>query len=132
VSGIWLIKMFYDIQPQIMQKKKLYKTKISSSMIYHKINIHIIPPRSKNRTFQKLLPLNYTSYSFSASFPGGSVAKNLPTIQETWVWFLGLEDPLETEIATHSSILAWKTPWTEEPGRLQCMGSQKIWTWLSN
>jgi hypothetical protein len=69
--------MFYEIQPQIMQKKKLYKTKISSSMIYHKINIHIIPPRSKNRTFQKLLPLNYTSYSFSASFPGGSVAKNL-------------------------------------------------------
>ena len=132
MSGIWLIKMFYEIQPQIMQKKKLYKTKISSSMIYHKINIHIIPPRSKNRTFQKLLPLNYTSYSFSASFPGGSVVKNLPTIQETWVWSLGLEDPLETEIATHSSILAWKTPWTEEPGRLQCMGSQKIWTWLSN
>ena len=42
------------------------------------------------------------------------------------------EDPLEKEMATHSSILAWEIPWTEEPGRLQFMGSQKSWTWLSN
>ena len=46
--------------------------------------------------------------------------------QETWVQLLGLEDPLEEEIATHSSILAWKIPWTEEPGRLQSMGSQRV------
>ena len=49
----------------------------------------------------------------------------LPT-QETWVWSLGWEDPLEEEIATNSSILAWKIPWTEEPGGLQSMGSWRV------
>ena len=52
--------------------------------------------------------------------------KSLPTVQETQVWFLGWEDPLEKEVATHSSILVWKILWTEEPGRLQSMGSQRI------
>ena len=52
--------------------------------------------------------------------------KRPPAMQETWVWSLGREDSLEKEMATHSSITAWKTPWTEEPGRLQCLGSQKI------
>ena len=51
--------------------------------------------------------------------------KNLPAVHETWVEFLGWEDPLEKEMATHSSILAWRIPWTEEPGGLQSMGSQK-------
>ena len=51
--------------------------------------------------------------------------KNLPAMQETWVRFQGWEDPLEKEMATHSSILAWRIPWTEEPGRLQSMGSQE-------
>ena len=50
------------------------------------------------------------------------LVKNLPAVQETWVQFLGWEDPLEKKMATHSSILAWKIPWTEEPGRLQSMG----------
>ena len=54
------------------------------------------------------------------------MVKNLPAVQETWVRFLEWEDPLEKEMATHSSILAWKTPWTEEPGRLQSMGSQRV------
>ena len=48
-------------------------------------------------------------------------AKNLPAIQETRVRFLGRENPLEKEIATHSRVLAWRLPWTEEPGRLQAM-----------
>ena len=52
--------------------------------------------------------------------------KNLPAMQETWVLFLGWEDPLEKEMTTHSSILAWKIPWTEEPGELQSMGSQRV------
>ena len=51
------------------------------------------------------------------------MVKNLPAMQETRVQFLGREDPLEKEMATHSSILAWKTPWTEEPDRLQSMAS---------
>ena len=53
--------------------------------------------------------------------------KHLPTMWETWVQSLGLEDLLEKEMATHSSILAWKIPWMEEePGRLQSMGSQRV------
>ena len=58
-------------------------------------------------------------------FPGGSVVKNLPAMQETRVQSLGQEDPLEKEMTIHSSILAWEIPWTEEPGGLQCMESQK-------
>ena len=53
------------------------------------------------------------------------MVKNLPATQETWVQPLGWEYSLEKEIATHSSILAWKTPWTEEPEGLQSTGSQK-------
>ena len=52
--------------------------------------------------------------------------KNLPAIQETQVGFLGWEDPLEEEMATHSNILAWRIPWREEPGRLHSMGSQRV------
>ena len=54
-------------------------------------------------------------------FPGGSEVKNLPTRQETWVESLGQEDPLEKGMATHSSILAWKIPWSEDPGGLESM-----------
>ena len=52
--------------------------------------------------------------------------KRLPAMWETRVLSLGREDPLEKEMATHSSTLAWKIPWTEEPGRLQSMGSQRV------
>ena len=52
------------------------------------------------------------------------MVKNLPVMQETWVRFLGWEDPLEKEMAIHSSILAWRIPWTEEPDGLHSMGSQ--------
>ena len=52
--------------------------------------------------------------------------KHLPAMQETWDRFLGQEDPLEKEMATHSSTLAWKIPWMEEPGRLQSIGSQRV------
>ena len=54
------------------------------------------------------------------------MVKSLPAMQETRVWFLGGEDPLEKEMAAHSSTLAWKIPWMEEPGGLQSMGSQRI------
>ena len=62
-------------------------------------------------------------------FPGDSAVKNLPAMQETqetWVRSLGGEDPLEDSMATHSSILAWKIPWTQEPGGLQSIGSQRV------
>ena len=58
--------------------------------------------------------------------PGGSDGKNPPAIQETWIQSLGWEDPLENGMATHSSNLAWKIPWTEDHGRLQSMGSQRV------
>ena len=54
------------------------------------------------------------------------LVKKLPAVQETWVPSLGPEDPLEKEMASHSSTLAWRTPWTEEPGGLQPMGSQEV------
>ena len=64
------------------------------------------------------------------SFIGASLVaqrvKHLPTMLETQVQSLGWEDPLEKEMATHSSTLAWKIPWTEKPGRLQSMGLQRV------
>ena len=54
------------------------------------------------------------------------MVKNPPAVQKTWVRFLGQEDPLEKGMAAHSSVLAWKILWTEEPGSLQSMGSQRV------
>ena len=65
-------------------------------------------------------------------FPGGLAVKNLPAKQETWVWSLGWEDPLEKEMATHSTVLAWEIPRTEELGVLQSMGLQKNRAQLSD
>ena len=59
-------------------------------------------------------------------FPGDSVVKNQPSKQEIWVCSLGQEDPLEKGMAIHSSILAWRIPWTEKPGRLQFVGLQRV------
>ena len=54
------------------------------------------------------------------------MVKNLPAMQETWVQFLGRDDPLEKGMATYASILAWRIPWTKEPDRLQSMGSRRV------
>ena len=73
------------------------------------------------------LESGYLSNSgFLVGFRGGSEVKNLPAMQETWVRSLGREDPLEKGVATHSGILAWKIPWTEEPGGLQSTGLQRV------
>ena len=64
-------------------------------------------------------------YIYWASLVSQKV-KNLPTMRETWALSLGWEDPLEKEMATHSSTLAWKIPWMEEPDRLQSIGSQRV------
>ena len=66
-------------------------------------------------------PLQYSWASL-----GAQIVKNLPAMRETWVRSLGWEDPLEKEMATHSSILAWRIPWTEQPGRPQSMGSKRV------
>ena len=80
------------------------------------------------QAFYKTIPYITTEASLVAQ-----MAKNLPTVWETWVQFLGREDPLEKRMATHSSILARKMSWIEEPGRLQSMGSQRIGhDWVTN
>ena len=68
----------------------------------------------------------WAGLSMSKSFPDGSVVKNLPAMQETRVLSLGQENLLEKEMATHSSILAWRIPWAEELGGLQSPGSQRV------
>ena len=62
----------------------------------------------------------------SPASPVAQMLKHLPAMQQTRIRSLGQEDPLEKEMATHSSTLAWKIPWTEEPGRLQPMGSLRV------
>ena len=71
------------------------------------------------------------SFFFMTEFPVGSVVKISPVNSGDGVQFLVHEDPLEMEMATHFNILAWEIPWTEEPSKLQSMGSQKSWTRLS-
>ena len=66
------------------------------------------------------------SIVWSRASPMAQMVKNLPAVQETWVRSLGQEDLLEKEMATHSSILAWEIPWTEQPGGLQSIGSQRV------
>ena len=71
-------------------------------------------------------------YEYLFGLAGDSVVKNLSAVQKTQVQSLGREDSLEKEIATHCTILDWEIPWTEEPGRLQSMGSQKSQTQFRN
>ena len=68
---------------------------------------------------------SYSIYIHSTGFPGGSDGKEF-ACNETQFWFLGWEDPLEKDMATHSSILAWRIPWKEEPGGLQSIWSQRV------
>ena len=78
-----------------------------------------------------LLTINKQWYLLSVHISlVAQIVKHLSAMQETWVWSLGPEDPLEKEMATHSSILAWRIPWTEEPGGLQSTGSQRVRTGL--
>ena len=81
---------------------------------------------------QLIYYLGYHYFFLVDCFSSDSVVKNAPAMQETWIRLLGWEDPLEKEMASDSSILAWRIPWTEEPGELQSMGSQKSQTRLSD
>ena len=76
---------------------------------------------------EKVVVLFYMTYTVSWASLVAQMVKNLHAMQETRVHSLGQEDPLEKGMATHSSILAWRIPWIEEPDRLQSMGSQS-WT----
>ena len=84
------------------------------------------------QTYESLDSHSSTKYLLSVpympgmGFPSGTVVKNLPVVQETGIGSLGQKDPLEKGMDTHSSMLAWRVPWTEEPGGLQSMGLQRI------
>ena len=75
------------------------------------------------QTIMKRFSTGLDSYTTSLV---AQTVKRLSTMRETWVQFLDWEDPLEKEMAIHSSTIAWKIPWTEEPGRLQSIGMQRV------
>ena len=99
---------------QCLRKLKAY----TNSGIQHSTSGH------KSNRNECLGPLIYMCLGNSRASLIAQLGKNLPSVQETWVQFLCWEDPLEDEMATHSSIFAWRISWTEEPGGLQSMGSQ--------
>ena len=88
---------------------------------YNDVDPDVIPGLGRSSGEGVGYPLQYSWASLVAQ-----MVKNPPAMQDTWVLSLGWEDPLEEGIATHSSILAWRTPWTEEPDGLQFMGSQRV------
>ena len=73
-----------------------------------------------------MIRIKHLYITIVVGFHGSSVVKNLPAEQETWIGSLGQEDPLEEEMATHSSILAWRILWTEEPGGMLSVGSYRV------
>ena len=103
-------------------------------MVYHAARSWLLMPFSNKRNLVSLekcliLELGQGLYRMSGLVWASCVApvsvNHLPAMRETWVQFLGREVPLEKEMATHSGILAWRMPWTEEPGRLHFMGLQE-------
>ena len=87
------------------------------------LTLHLLPETQVDTNFlhHNLFRINSLSLSWWLK-----TVKNLPPKQEAWVWSLGQEDPLEKRMAAHSSICAWRIPWTEEPGELQFLGSHKV------
>ena len=106
---------------------------IPSSVAYSMGTCHYSPNFSNDLIFKMAIwtQLNDICKELRASLVAQMV-KNLPAMQTTWIWSLGWEDPLEKAMATCSSILAWRIPWTEQPGGLQSMGVTKNWTQLSD
>ena len=104
------------LEPDTLEYKvKWALERITVNKILH---YTLLQSRDNNHEYYLLCCRRRQHMSPRAGFPGGSVVKNTPAMQETWVWPLSREDPLEKELATHSSILAREIPWTEEPGRL--------------
>ena len=107
-----------------MKEEEKHKSSSRKSLIFPTKPRHFGP----SRIYKSLMIVPTLGASLVAQ-----MVKNLPAMQETWVQTLGREDPLEKEMATYSSILPWRIPWTEEPGRLQSMGSQRVGhNWVTN
>ena len=115
VSPLYLHIHEFNQRMENIWKKKILWSSRKQTWIFHSSSIIYIA-------------LHYTWASLVAQ-----TVKNQTAVHETWVWSLGQEDPLEKEVATHSRILAWRIPWTEGPGGLQSMGSQKVeCDWVTN
>ena len=85
-----------------------------------------LPATQETRVQRMTERLRVSLSAEQGRFPGDSLIKDIPAMQGMWVRSLGWEDPLEQEMATHSSVLAWRIPWTEDPGRLQSVGLQRV------
>ena len=152
-GGILIVLLFNNNNNHIWylyEKLTIYHYLIESSKktLWGPLHFLVIPMRLREvkqsaqcHTPGKWLKKNYSWNLFSLNsvylipsvFPVAHMVKNLPAMQETWVWSLGQEDLLEKGMATHSSILAWRIPWTEEPGELQSVGSQRVrHDWATN
>ena len=114
---------------------KSYLFKCSSNLLYLKKSLLSVCSINYRRIWISIWLLIFFSFRFAGFLFKYSTlfhlvvtqtVKNLPAMQETQIWYLGQEHPLEKRMATHSSILAWSIPWIEEPGRLQSMWSQRV------
>ena len=115
---------------QLLQRAEgLADTSGSLSVLHSRQVIHASVSRARRSLVSCFTPQS-TSFAWllecRRASPVAQMVKNLPAIQETWVRSLGWEDPLEKGTTTHSSILAWRIPWTEEPGGLLSMGLQRV------
>ena len=99
-----------------------------TTFVYWKDQRHFFVHRCKGKQVVSMAWVSRDVISMPPSFPRGSVVKNSPAMQDSWVWSLGWEDTLEEEVATHSGILAWRILRTEEPGGLQAGGITKSQT----
>ena len=128
LSVIWFEKYFFSI------------CHLSFEIVYDVCEASLVdqlvknPPAMQETPGLRSSPGEGLSYPLQYSWASlvAQMVKNPPTMQETWVQSLGWGDPLEERMATHSNILAWRIPWTEEPDRLQSMGQQRDMTeWLN-
>ena len=90
------------------------------------VNEHLIQCHSLNEAVQQGALKSHSPRGFLLASLVAQMVKNLPAMQETWVQALSQQDPLEKGMATHCSIIAWRIPWTEELGKLESTGSQRV------
>ena len=100
-------------------------TIIPNNELHSRKKAKTLKGKESNKTFQ-VKNASPSNYQLKPCFPGGSDSKTSACIAGDWVQSLGQEDPLDKEMATHSSTLAWKIPWMEESGGLQSMGLQRV------
>ena len=114
--------MLYMLPPAILKFMADITNGSHCSSLLSLSSVHNLPHCGTKHSHSQALGLG----SPVETSPVAQMVKDLPTIRESWVQSLGWEDPLEKEMVTHSSILAWKIPWMKEHGRLQSMGLQRV------